>query len=101
VHINTIRLLPLLCATLWVGCAKSPRPVLDPASAAVSGKVIGQRPGATSEANLSRKRVDTKESPATLVASDGSRCTVNESRYRDTKIGDDVSCDWRVGTRAP
>ena len=97
-----MRLLPLLVlTTIGVACMKQRNPVIDPASAAVSGKVAGQRPGANTDASLSRKRVDSKVDPATLVALDGSRCTVTESRYRDIKAGDNVSCDWRVGSRAP
>ena len=100
--VDTIRLVPLLVATtLCVACMKQRIPVIDPASAAVSGKVAGQRPRESSEANLSRKRVDSKADPATLIAIDGSRCTVTESRYRDTKVGDNVTCDWRAGSRAP
>ena len=99
--VDTIRLLPLLAVTLSVACVKQRTPLLDPASAAVSGKVGGQRPGASTDANLSRKRLDSKVDPATLVAIDGSRCTVTESRYRDIKVGDTVSCDWRVGSREP
>ena len=99
---QALRLVPsLVVATLCVGCMKQRTRVLDPASAAVSGKVAGQRAGASSDANFSRKRVDSKVDPGTLVAIDGSRCTVTESRYRDIKAGDNVSCDWRVGSRAP
>jgi hypothetical protein len=73
----------------------------DPAQAAVSGRVSGQRPGSSTEANASRKTVDAKQDPATLVASDRSECVVTAERYRDVKVGDKVICDWRAGTRAP
>jgi hypothetical protein len=37
----------------------------------------------------------TKQAPTTLIADDGSRCTVSEKRYNDTRIGDDALCVWR------
>ena len=99
-------LMMLLFAAMSIGCTTSNRhPAgarpFDPAQAAVSGKVIGQRPGSSTEANASRKIVDAKQDPATLVASDRSECVVTAERYRDVKVGDKVICDWRAGTRAP
>ncbi|HMA23673.1 MAG TPA: hypothetical protein VKP00_06755 [Gemmatimonadaceae bacterium] len=46
---------------------------------------------------MSRKRVAGKQEPATLIADDRSRCTVTAERFRDTKVGDNVICDWRAG----
>jgi hypothetical protein len=40
------------------------------------------------------KRVAQKEPPATLIAKDGSWCTVGEDRYRMIKIDDSVWCGW-------
>lgn len=57
----------------------------------------GQPTTATSNPNMSRKRVARKEEPATLIADDRSRCTVTAERFRDTKVGDNVICDWRAG----
>lgn len=57
----------------------------------------GQPATATSNPNMSRKRVAGKEEPATLIADDRSRCTVTAERFRDTKVGDNVICDWRAG----
>ena len=42
----------------------------------------------------SRKRVKAKEEPATLLADDNARCTVTEQRFRDTSVGDWVTCAW-------
>ena len=46
-------------------------------------------------AAVARKVVHGKESPATLVAPDGTRCTVTEKRFRDVREGDKVTCAWR------
>jgi hypothetical protein len=47
------------------------------------------------DAQVSLKRVSAKEAPATLVAHDGTRCSVSEKRYTETNIGDDALCVWR------
>lgn len=47
------------------------------------------------DAQVSMKRVMSKQAPTTLIADDGSRCTVSEKRYNDTRIGDDALCVWR------
>jgi hypothetical protein len=96
----------VLTMTISVGCttSRNTRPganPMDPTRAAIDGKVPGQRAGGSTEANVSRKRVDSKEEPATLVAADRTRCTVTEQRFRDTKVGDNATCDWRTGSRAP
>ena len=55
-------------------------------------------PGATKpEASLgmARKEVTGKEEPRTLIAVDGTRCTVTESRFRDVAHGDKVWCPWK------
>jgi hypothetical protein len=46
-----------------------------------------------------RKRVASKEEPATLVAIDRSRCAVTEDRYRDARVGQRVTCAWRSADR--
>jgi hypothetical protein len=48
-----------------------------------------------------RKRVKGKEEPATLVAVDKSSCAVTAGKFKDTKVGDTVICDWGAGDRAP
>jgi hypothetical protein len=42
-----------------------------------------------------RKIVQGKEEPATLVAADGSRCTTTPSRFREIAIGEHAWCVWR------
>lgn len=42
------------------------------------------------------KTVDFKEDPATLLARDGTLCTVTVSKYRNVKLGDRVWCHWRT-----
>ena len=61
----------------------------------------GQAVTAKSTANMSLKRVTGKEEPATLIAADRSQCTVTPDRFRNTKVGDNALCDWRVGDRQP
>jgi len=60
-----------------------------------------QAPTGRTTATASRKRVAEKEEPATLIASDKTRCTVTPNRFKDTRVGDDAICDWRTGDRAP
>lgn len=47
-----------------------------------------------SDASVSQKTVTAKHAPATLVAFDGSRCVVTETRFRETVIGEKVWCVW-------
>jgi hypothetical protein len=47
------------------------------------------------DAQVSLKRVTAKEPPSMLIADDGSRCTVSEKRYDETRIGHDALCMWR------
>jgi hypothetical protein len=100
-----VRPLVLIVVTTSLACARAGNTPgglpADPTRAAVTGKVAGQRATASSQPNASRKRVDAKEEPATLVAADRTRCTVTEPRFRDIKVGDNVTCDWRTGDRAP
>jgi len=72
----------------------------DP-TATVLPKPAGQPATATSKPNATRKRVEAKEEPATLIAADRSECTVTAERFRNTKVGDAVVCDWRTGDRKP
>ena len=45
-------------------------------------------------AAMAKRRVASKEPPATLLASDGLRCTVSHDRYEKVRVGDDVLCLW-------
>jgi hypothetical protein len=47
------------------------------------------------DAQVSMKRVAAKEPPSTLIADDGSRCTVPERRYEETRVGSQALCVWR------
>ena len=44
---------------------------------------------------MSQKVVQGKESPTTLIAIDGARCTVTEKKFNETQYGDRVWCVWR------
>jgi hypothetical protein len=41
------------------------------------------------------KEVVQKNPPHTLLARDGTACDVEEGRYRETRVGTQVQCDWR------
>ena len=93
---------PAFLCILASACASSilggRRATHDPLPAPTASGV----PAATATvAGASRKRVDGKESPATLVAVDRSRCTVPADRFRDIQVGDDVVCAWTATDRAP
>jgi len=40
------------------------------------------------------KSVHGKEDPATLIARDGTTCTVDKKKYESTKIGKSAWCTW-------
>ncbi|MFN2564050.1 MAG: hypothetical protein ABR499_03455 [Gemmatimonadaceae bacterium] len=50
---------------------------------------------------VSEKVVAGKQAPSTLLAEDGSRCTVTKKRFEDTREGDRATCGWRRDDRAP
>jgi hypothetical protein len=71
-----------------------------------SGRVLGDDPldprterdgvrEPAKNAAFTRKVVHGKEAPATLLATDRSRCTVTEQRFKEVKEGDKVTCAWR------
>ena len=93
------------------GCKSSPssRPTgsdgRTPLPAPSSG-VIGRKQPAEGifglpEVRAIRKKVNGKEDPSTLIAIDRSSCIVPADKFKDTKIGDTVFCDWSTGDRAP
>jgi len=45
-------------------------------------------------AALAKREVASKDPPASLVASDGLRCSVSRDRYESTQVGDSVLCLW-------
>jgi hypothetical protein len=94
--------LALLALTSLGACR--PQPLTIPGKARdpreTPGSTSNRGPGDVEPA-VASKRVAAKEAPLTLVADDGSRCSVNESKYNNTRIGDAVFCAWRTSDRAP
>jgi hypothetical protein len=43
----------------------------------------------------STKVVSAKQDPETLIAEDASTCRVSVKQFRDTDVGERVTCDWR------
>ena len=85
-----------------IGCAVKPLGGARPPRAALPATDGGSTPMATAVPNaVSRKRVNGKEDPTTLIALDRTRCTVNGDRFKAIKVGDDVTCGWDASDRAP
>ena len=83
------------CGVQPLGGSRAPGTAL-PTTGGTSG------PSATTTpSGVSRKKVNGKEEPATLIALDRTRCTVTDARFRDIKVGDDVICSWGSSDRAP
>jgi hypothetical protein len=49
------------------------------------------------ESGIGNKTVSAKVEPGTLVAVDGTICTVPAGKFHRTKSGDRVWCNWRPG----
>jgi hypothetical protein len=93
-----------LLASLSAGSCAPIRPMSMPNR----GGDPREMPGSTAEPRTTTRDLPTylkvvagKEPPTTLIAHDGSRCTVTERRYRDVQVGDDALCAWRKSDRAP
>ena len=90
-----------LVVVLLVGMAGCVRPVIPGATPVYGDGRLDARPERNGvrepakNAAFGRKVVHGKESPGTLVAPDGSRCTVTEKRFHEVKEGDEVTCAWR------
>ena len=57
--------------------------------------VPGERPPSSDrQPPIARKRVARKEPVSTLIARDGSWCTVSEERFRTIEVDDNVWCVW-------
>jgi len=56
-----------------------------------------RREGGALSSPISSKPVNGKEGPTTLIAVDGTRCTVTQKRFEQTNAGDRVLCAWRRG----
>ena len=67
-----------------------------PPPSRVSGSIRGDTATTT---RLTRKRVDGKEPPSTLLARDGAYCVVSAARYEEIREGDSVWCAWRTPPR--
>lgn len=55
----------------------------------------------SSQGGWGRKTVEAKEEPATLVAMDGTLCTVTATKFRNAKTGDRIFCYWRPRGGSP
>lgn len=95
-------------ATLSAGCTTTLRPSpihpeatptapLPKPTPGIAQTLPGERATSEGQARSSRKRVEGKEDPVTLIAVDHSSCTVTAEKFKDTRIGDTVSCDWSGG----
>jgi hypothetical protein len=70
---------------------------LKPASARGDGDIPDTGGSRVRELPVARKPVSGKEAPATLFAVDGTRCTVTNKKFEETREGDRVLCAWRKG----
>jgi hypothetical protein len=87
-------LLALLGAGL-AGCASR----LHPKRPGDRADGISQDKARGAQGGFWRKQVSGKAEPATLVAVDGSVCSVTAKRFKETMTGEKVWCGWRVGSR--
>jgi hypothetical protein len=95
-----------IAAVLAVGVSGCFRPQF-PGSDRVfpSTEVLPRRPGVDAKspqegstmATPASKQVSDKEAPVTLIARDGSRCSVTAKRFASTREGDVVWCAWAGG----
>lgn len=83
----------IAAALLFAACAtRAPfagRPTIESTKGGVSVR--------NGSVGWATKRALTKQPPETIIAQDGSVCRVAAQRYADTKVGDDVACDWQPG----
>ena len=101
VHMNTkasvVRVVPLAalllciqaCNVKWLHGGKEPLPKPGDSRGSPS---TGRNARSTEGYGL--KPVHGKEDPATLIARDGTTCTVDKKKYDSTKIGKSVWCTW-------
>ncbi len=74
-----------------------PQPMAIPGRDGGPRQTGGSKTGRTPrDLRMDAKRVAGKERPATLIAEDGMKCVVTEDRYRETKVGDEAWCVWRL-----
>jgi hypothetical protein len=80
----------LVVAVSLVGCVRPEHPGITNVG---GGSRVPRTAGAT-RAAISQKVVSGKEEPTTLIARDGSTCSVSAERFRETAIGEKVWCAW-------
>jgi hypothetical protein len=89
--------LALSCA--WTACGPL-RPLAIPGARGRGGPPreagASTARGGVKDIRVEPKRVAGKEPPTTLIAEDGARCIVTESRFRETEIGSNAWCAWRA-----
>ncbi|HYD51777.1 MAG TPA: hypothetical protein VEA99_04080 [Gemmatimonadaceae bacterium] len=94
----TLRPIALAVCLALAGCV---RPLFPGSERIYGDDGLNPRPdrtGMRESANgpqLARKVVSGKEAPSTLVAPDGSRCSVTERRFKEVTEGEKVTCAWR------
>ena len=80
-----VKLVLLVVALVALGCRVAP---VRLGSDSALGQSLGKR------AEFAEKTVNMKRAPFTLIARDGSRCTVDEATWRDTRVGEKATCMW-------
>lgn len=75
------------CNFRWLGKGETLLPTADQGSPA-SGR------SARSIEGYGLKSVHGKEDPGTLIARDGTTCTVGKEKYESAQIGKSVWCTW-------
>lgn len=59
------------------------------------GTARSQPAGEVSTPAVTQRTVAAKDEPATLVATDRSKCTVSADKFRETVVGEKVWCLWQ------
>jgi hypothetical protein len=91
-------LVALLLTCMSTACGP-PRPMAIPGASGRGGprqtgsSTTGAGPN---DVRMDVKRVAGKEPPTTLIAEDGTKCIVTESRFRETEVGNKAVCAWRA-----
>ena len=76
-----------LIVLMAVGCSRMQH-LTQPGQGGGDRALPGGSSSSSSAPPLSRKSVNGKENPVTLIALDGTRCAVTDQRYRETSIGE-------------
>jgi hypothetical protein len=80
-----MKLVVLAVALVAGGCRIAP---VRLGSDSAHGQTLGKR------TEFAEKIVNMKRAPVTLIARDGSQCTVDEVTWRDTRVGESATCMW-------